>query len=185
MIYKPKSRVTNDVLKLLVSLKDEIEPEEATINMGKGQLVDDQGIPEHRRTEIRWVLPETFPEIFQFAQSVADEFGHHLLALEKVVVEPAIQFTTYYPGHFYGWHIDDNPQVPGARVLSSTILLTDKFTGGRLEFKRPGAPKLKRAGDFVLFDADEEHRVQPVRTGIRDSLVVWWRRPDGRAAGSR
>ena len=71
MIFKPPTRVASDILEILLSLKEEIEPEEATIDLGKGTLVDNQTVDDTRRTEIRWVRRERFGEVFEFAQSIA------------------------------------------------------------------------------------------------------------------
>lgn len=89
------------------------------------------------------------------------------LGLDSVLeIRDNIQLGTYYPGDYYGWHVD-------GRTMSASVLLSDSFTGGRLEFKG-GGPKLGRAGDCVFFK-NELHRVKPVLTGVRDTLVVWWK----------
>jgi hypothetical protein len=179
MILKPRTRLAPDVLQALVGLKDEIEPEHPAINMSAGHLVGDRDTPRRRRTEIRWLLPGRCGEIFDFAQSIGDRFSPKVVAHGRVVVEQAILLVTYHPWDFYGWHVDENPDAPGARMLSCSILLSDDFTGGRLEFRSARRVKLEKAGDFVLFDCGEEHRVQPIRSGVRDALVVWWRRRAG------
>jgi predicted 2-oxoglutarate/Fe(II)-dependent dioxygenase YbiX len=120
-----------------------------------------------RSTEVRWIRRDEYPDVFNLMQ----EYGRKaqaFLGIDKVLsIKEPIQLSTYHPGDFYGWHKD-------GRVMSCSVLLTDKFTGGRLEFREPGQPLLREAGKAIFF-ANIEHRVKPVLTGRRDSLVVWWR----------
>lgn len=94
------------------------------------------------------------------------------------------QYTTYNAendGH-YDWHMD---MIMGRqdlldiepRKLSLTLLLNDTFSGGEfcinngLEAK-PDMPQMKK-GRIILFPSYMIHRVAPVTTGTRRSLVVW------------
>lgn len=128
----------------------------------------DEGPVEHslRSTEVRWIKRNEFPDVFYIMQ----EYGRQAqakLGIDSVVrIKDHIQLSTYYPGDYYGWHQDH-------RVMSASLLLSDKFTGGRLEFKEPGWPLLREAGHAIFFP-NIEHRVKRVLTGQRDSLVVWW-----------
>lgn len=92
------------------------------------------------------------------------------------------QFTTYHgtpdsSGH-YDWHEDNcfTPAVwtPTDRKLSCVLLLSDPaaFEGGALEVERAKLPSLNR-GDLVVFPSHARHRVTPVTSGTRHSLVVW------------
>jgi hypothetical protein len=119
-----------------------------------------------RSGEVRWIMPNEYPEIFTLMQQYGRK-AQISLGIDKILTPEPIQLSTYYPGDFYGWHKD-------GRVMSCSLLLTDKFTGGRLEFKQPGHPLLREAGKAIFF-TNIEHRVKPVLTGVRDSLVVWWR----------
>lgn len=177
MILEPGIRLAPELVRAVVGLKDEIEPEHRAVSIRDGPPVADQDTPHRRRTEIRWLLPGRHREIFHLAQSIGDRFSPAVVAHGRVVVEQAILLATYYPGDFYDWHVDENPDAPGTRMLSCSALLSDEFAGGRLEFRSARRVKLEKAGDFVLFDCGEEHRVQPVRSGVRDALVMWWRRP--------
>lgn len=146
----------------LLALKEKIEPEPALVltKDGWGPL------PELRTSEVRFIRRSEFPYVYlelqDFVRLVQSDLG-----LDSVLkIDDNIQIGTYNKGDHYGWHRD-------GRTLSLSILLSDNFTGGRLEFRELGAPKLGRAGDAVFF-TDTLHRVKPVLTGARDSLVVWW-----------
>ena len=96
-----------------------------------------------------------------------------------------IQYTQYNKGDFYKWHTDmdicdvtEPDQL--VRKLSFTVQLTneDEYTGGNLEFAdfddstyRFLVPKSR--GTVIVFDSRTPHRVTPVESGIRKSLVGW------------
>ena len=96
-----------------------------------------------------------------------------------------IQYTQYNKGDFYKWHTDMdicdiNEPDQLVRKLSFTLQLTneDEYTGGNLEFAdfddstyRFSVPKSR--GTVVVFDSRVPHRVTPVESGIRKSLVGW------------
>ena len=96
-----------------------------------------------------------------------------------------IQYTQYNKGDFYNWHTDMdicdiNEPDQLVRKLSFTVQLTneDEYTGGNLEFAdfddstyRFKVPKSR--GTVIVFDSRTPHRVTPVESGIRKSLVGW------------
>jgi PKHD-type hydroxylase len=96
-----------------------------------------------------------------------------------------IQYTQYNKGDFYKWHTDMdicdiNEPDQLVRKLSFTVQLTndDEYTGGNLEFAdfddntyRFLVPKSR--GTVIVFDSRTPHRVTPVESGIRKSLVGW------------
>jgi hypothetical protein len=143
-----------------LALKDKIQPQRAAV-LKDGKPVE---ISDLRKGEVRFIKRDEFPNVFRIMQ----EYGRNAqaqLGIDRVLrIQDHIQLSTYYPGDFYGWHKD-------GRIMSCSLLLTDKFTGGRLEFRESFMKK--RAGRAVFFP-NIEHRVQPVLTGVRDSLVVWW-----------
>ena len=96
-----------------------------------------------------------------------------------------IQYNQYNKGDFYKWHTDMdicdiNEPDELVRKLSFTLQLTndDEYTGGNLEFAdfddstyRFSVPKSR--GTVIVFDSRVPHRVTPVESGIRKSLVGW------------
>lgn len=147
--------------KALLDLKNEILPERGLVSTEAGWEETDL-----RSTEVRFIRRDEYNWVYILMQRYARE-AQVKLGLDSVLeIRDNIQLGTYYPGDFYGWHRDN-------RVMSASLLLSDTFTGGRLEFKERGK-LLKRAGDCIFFK-NELHRVKPVLTGVRDSLVVWWK----------
>ena len=88
------------------------------------------------------------------------------------------QFTEYNPTDQFGWHTDvyDGKITNEDRYCSLVILLNDNYEDGNLELKNSKDELItieKSAGNLVLFLSDIEHRVQPVKSGIRYTLVNW------------
>jgi len=107
------------------------------------------------------------------------------------------QFTKYKKGQYYDWHCDswnkpyqtrnpEDPQNGKIRKLSVTVTLSDPkdYKGGELEFdfrnsdpdKKANIVKCKEIlpkGSLVVFPSFVWHRVCPVKSGERNSLVIW------------
>jgi|TARA_B100001093_G_C26858955_1_gene1028902 PKHD-type hydroxylase len=98
-----------------------------------------------------------------------------------------IQHTEYQEGQHYTWHMDSDfaplevvkSRIAYDRKLSVTIQLTheDNYDGGDLEiFERElNLPKhlVRQQGTVIIFPSFIQHRVTPVTSGIRHSLVTW------------
>ena len=84
------------------------------------------------------------------------------------------QFTRYDVGEYYGPHFDIGPGKLTERKLSLTVQLSapEDYTGGELiiypEFVAP-----KDQGTMTVFPSFMCHNVNPVKTGVRYSLVSW------------
>lgn len=173
MIVKAKYRLDKALIAGVLGLKAVVPAERAVTyatNEGR-ELVDDASF---RRTEIRWLQFEQFAPIHREMIRVVSEHQQAFGIRDPLRIERGVQLATYHEGDHYGWHIDGRAGDRTRRVLSISVLLTDDFQGGRLDFRSPGAPHLKKAGDIVIFNADEWHRVAPVTKGVRESLVVWF-----------
>ena len=81
-------------------------------------------------------------------------------------------------GH-YNWHIDmGNSTDQPMRKLSMAMLLSDtsEFSGGELQVKTSSDEVLdleQQKGRAWFFPSWTLHRVAPVTSGVRKSLVVW------------
>lgn len=118
--------------------------------------------------ETQWLyhkLGAMFSEVNAF-------FDFELLGL----VDPP-QYTVYGSSQHYDWHIDVGTVGPASlRKLSLTVLLADgaAYEGGNLEFLNGASQEGQRAiGTAIFFPAFLPHRVSPVTSGVRRSLVAW------------
>ena len=104
---------------------------------------------------------------------------------EGMQMQEAGQYSEYSKGDFYNWHMDigiNAIPVPPVRKISLSLLLNDpkEFEGGELEiFSRAGDTndnfvfKLKQ-GQALFFASFHVHRVKPITSGNRKSLVMWF-----------
>tara|TARA_B100000424_G_scaffold271676_1_gene275748 strand:+ start:3356 stop:3967 length:612 start_codon:yes stop_codon:yes gene_type:complete len=103
------------------------------------------------------------------------------------------QFTIYNQGQYYAWHTDadeklyENKEWKGLmRKLSVTVSLSnpEDYEGGLLEFDLRNIGEINTSniikckeilprGSIVVFPSYTWHRVSPVTSGTRLSLVQW------------
>jgi PKHD-type hydroxylase len=89
-----------------------------------------------------------------------------------------IQYTEYRGGGgHYDWHMDIGPGSISHRKVSVVVQLSDssEYTGGLLEINT-GSKSLKisnKKGAIIVFPSFLQHRVTPVASGLRKSLVLW------------
>ena len=106
---------------------------------------------------------------------------HHLFTKWPITRLERLQFTTYRKGGCCDWHIDYEEETSGgaarSRVANAIVQLSgpDDYTGGELEmriketvFKGP----IER-GSVLVLDKAIWHRVAPLESGVRKSLVSW------------
>jgi PKHD-type hydroxylase len=146
-----------------------------------GQQVGTGQLPEVRRSIVRWLEIEgadqpVIPAIMFFAK-MANRRSYGFDLLEPIEV----QFTEYHGSNngVYHWHSDLTFANPAwqDRKLSFIAQLSDAadYEGGDLEFfgyPSPG-PDFKKKGSVIIFPSFLQHRVTPVTSGIRHSLVSW------------
>ena len=89
-----------------------------------------------------------------------------------------LQFGRYGVGHFFDWHVDsvahDSTML---RKLSISVQLSqsEDYEGGELQFK-VGSDEIvatQDPGSVIIFPSYIRHRVTPVTSGVRYSLVQW------------
>ena len=105
--------------------------------------------------------------------------------------EEDVQFTEYEPRGHYTWHNDSikNPMnlKNMQRKLSMSVQLSkpEDYEGGDLRFNLRGLdshnadtmisppPEFKQQGSIVIFPSFLWHKVEPITSGKRYSLVMW------------
>ncbi len=103
-----------------------------------------------------------------------------------------IQYGIYSDGGHYDWHVDIEEELPNIngkylmRKLSMTIWLNDpdEYEGGEFDLEVKGPHRGLRydtfklsKGSIIIFPSYMWHRVRPVTSGERKSLVTWFRGP--------
>ena len=163
---------------------------------GKMSKKDINNMQKKRKSDIvwmndRWIYKEIHPYIHEANRAAGWNFEWDW--------SESCQFTKYGVGQYYGWHCDsweepynkpDDPQSHGKiRKLSVTISLNDptEYEGGNLEFdfrnqvdwernKKKAiksCSEIRPRGSIIVFPSFCWHRVAPVTSGTRYSLVIW------------
>ncbi|MDE8650511.1 2OG-Fe(II) oxygenase [Novosphingobium album (ex Liu et al. 2023)] len=135
---------------------------------------------EYRASSVRWL--DVQQEAAIVARIMAFVHSSNRTNFGVDIVAPFdLQFTEYRAannGH-YDWHQDvwlESPR-PYDRKLSVVVQLSeaDEYAGGEFEFfglQHPGSTFAAR-GSLLIFPSFLQHRVRPVLSGIRRSLVTW------------
>lgn len=95
----------------------------------------------------------------------------------KIKADPRLQFTEYSVGEHYNWHQDDGEDsLTAERYRSIVIQLSDNYSGGFLEYKENGTKRFENGiGSLFTFPSYYSHRVTEVTSGVRYSLVGWFK----------
>jgi PKHD-type hydroxylase len=98
----------------------------------------------------------------------------------------SLQYTIYHGaegGHF-DWHRDQGDAHEEPRKISLSLQLSDgsSYEGCALELHSSGGVQAapRKRGTLIAFPSYVLHRVTPIRSGIRKSLVVWAAGPEFR-----
>lgn len=150
-------------------------PQRATID-GENQI--NQSIRESR---LVWLANTAeWSWVFDRMRDMIIEANSALWRFDLVSGNEYIQYTEYEAinnGH-YDWHMDIGAGQACLRKISMTIQLSDpeEYSGGDLEIWQGGTSIIrahKHKGFTIVFPSYLMHRVTPVTSGIRRSLVIW------------
>lgn len=131
-----------------------------------------------RTEETSWI----FDRFNSISEAINDKFyGFDLYGYDS------FQYTVYEPGEEYNWHTDlvfgnefRGAEARATRKLSLIMLLSDPekdFTGGEFQINQAGESTANTIemtkGRIIAFPSFMLHRVKPVISGIRKSIVIW------------
>ena len=187
------THVCDDIVRYAKQLQDQMAVTGQFSNKKELNKKQIQDLKKKRDSDIvwmndRWVYKEIQPYIHQANASAGWNFNWDY--------SESCQFTKYKKGQYYDWHCDSwdrpyhKPEEPNShgkqRKLSVTLSLSNdkEYKGGELEFdmrnhdpdKKANTHVLKEIrskGSLVVFPSDIWHRVKPVKSGTRHSLVIW------------
>jgi PKHD-type hydroxylase len=130
----------------------------------------------YRDSHVAWIEPHADSHwLYHKIAALFGEVNAHC-AFELLGLVDPLQYTVYGGGQHFDWHIDLGAGGACVRKLSMTVQLTDgtQYQGGDLQFLDGADPGPQRAiGTVTVFPAFVAHRVTPVTSGIRRSLVAW------------
>ena len=141
--------------------------------------VREQGTKDARNSSIGWITNTSIlQEYFRYIQATNNLFWNY----ELTDIEP-MQYTEYGKGQYYNWHIDthNKPYKNGLiRKLSFIVFLSSDFSGGEFDISEKDPRKKNRyititneKNKMIVFHSVDWHRVRPVKTGTRNTIVGW------------
>lgn len=144
--------------------------------------VDRKTTPHIRQSGVQWLDPDqTWMWMYQRLSPFIARVNHEHFRFDLESMEN-FQYTEYTEGQNYDWHVDCMAGREHCRKLSMSILLSDpsEFEGGKFELMQYGSPDPSRIaypelkkGDALFFPSFMGHRVTPVTSGVRHSVVCW------------
>jgi PKHD-type hydroxylase len=186
-------RICNNIIKYSHQLQDQMALTGGFDDAKKLNKTQIKDLKTKRKSDVvwldeQWIYKEIQPYVHQANISAGWNFNWDY--------SESCQFTKYKKGQYYDWHCDswdkpyirepNDPTNGKIRKLSVTVTLTDpkKYKGGELEFdfrntepnKKPNIQKCTEIlpkGSLVVFPSFVWHRVCPVKSGERNSLVIW------------
>jgi len=151
-------------------------PQAAQVGMGKPGGGTDT---KKRVTTISWIPFKEMGHMYEDLNRFIQKANENHFGFGDIRITEQAQFTEYPEGGFYDWHMDCDVNMahePPVRKISMTLLLNDpsEFEGGDLELMAPGKFAELKQGHAIIFASFLNHRVNVVKRGVRQSLVVWF-----------
>jgi PKHD-type hydroxylase len=168
--------LTPEQCRIVIDCGKKQPPQTAQVGMGaEGGGTD----TKKRVTTISWIPFNALPELYHTLDEFIQKANLNHFGFDDIRITEQAQFTEYPEGGFYDWHMDSDVVMahqPPVRKISMTLLLNDpsEFEGGDLELISPGRFKPIKQGHAICFASFLNHRVNPVKRGVRQSLVVWF-----------
>ena len=153
---------------LKFSLQNELQP-------GLTGL-DSQHATKYRESNILFYdysldFPNLNKKLIEIFEKEIDVKGHKVDFMHK-----EFQFTEYKTNGYYNWHTDSSSPSNKERYCSIVIQLNNTYSDGILEIKNIKGelvPIENKIGTLYIFNSKLWHRVTPVTSGVRYSLVNW------------
>lgn len=167
---------SEEELDKIVTYCDTLKLEESTVGSGETSPV------EIRKSKVGWVeFNNETAFLYDRLAWVARSLNGQFFRYNVHGFSEHMQYTVYEgpdSGH-YTWHLDSgvsNNSFP-PRKLSLVLQLSspEDYEGGELEILTSANPEVvtKKRGMIALFPSFRLHRVTPVTSGVRKTLVVW------------
>ena len=168
--------------------------------MGDSRLMGDALNKDKRNSQNAWVPTNHWLGGFMWhyiSRANRENFLYDLRCIDG----ESMQYTQYGVGQFYSWHNDAgiagaykpatvgnrsdglaqdfvNENIELVRKLSFVLQLSDPddYEGGNLQLLDEGGATYfapRKRGTVILFDSRTQHRVLPVKSGLRKSIVGW------------
>ena len=164
-----------DIINKFIVMGESLESSEALIGDSRNSAVNSS----IRISQLSWIHKnESSMDLFSFITDKIDRINYWHYGMKLTGVEP-LQYTRYALNGHYNFHNDMTIRQDSIqRKLSIVLALSDEtdYKGG--EFKlmphgvNPNVFKFKK-GDLIAFPSWIPHKVEPVTSGNRITVVAW------------
>lgn len=176
--WKYPNVITDDVCKKIITFAENKYSGAVIVdNSGKDVLAE-----QIRKSDVCWINDGWLYDIvFEYMWTANRNANWNF----NITSAESMQITRYTEGGYYDFHQDgcgltayDQPAdiyLHGkTRKLSMTIVLNDDYEGGEFEFADDTDLIKEKKGTIIVFPSYQRHRVRPILSGTRYSLVVWF-----------
>lgn len=120
----------------------------------------------HKAEDHGWILQRIMRSAFAVNQQ------HYRFQIQGMEVP---HFCEYQVGQGFDWHMDLTNDQTTNRKLTMVLCLSDptSFAGGQLHCHPQTARETQQQGNLLIFPAYLMHKVEPVTSGVRYSLITW------------
>jgi PKHD-type hydroxylase len=169
---------TPEQCQLIINAGRSEPPQSGQVGGGQGGVVD----TKTRISHISWIPFNKLPEMYSTLEEIIKKTNNNHFGFEGIQITEQAQYTEYPAGGFYDWHMDSDVHginEPPVRKISMTCLLSheSEFEGGGLELMSDGKIVKPKQGQAIFFASFIRHRVVPISSGVRKSLVMWFGGP--------
>lgn len=140
---------------------------------------DGDHVSDYRLSEISWLDENNETGwLYQKLAEYAKTANEAMWNFDIWGFGDSLQYTKYFGnGGHYDWHVDLGPGISN-RKLSCVLQLStpEEYEGGELQMN-PGGNIIsvpKGLGTLCFFPSFLLHRVTPLSSGVRTSLVTWF-----------
>ncbi len=145
----------------------------------RATIIDEENTDKFRKSNIKWLpFDSEWEWVINRIISQVVEANKTMWDFELGTIIDNIQYTEYDGnGGHYDWHMDIGPGTISHRKVSIVVQLSepDEYVGGDLQImtgtEHVTVPRGK--GNVVIFPSFLLHRVIPLTSGNRKSLVLW------------
>lgn len=145
----------------------------------KGLVMDEENTDTFRKSNLKWLqYDKKWEWVVDKIMDQVIEANNMIWNFDLKSIVDEIQYTEYDgQGGHYDWHMDIGPGSISHRKISVTVQLSDPddYEGGDLQIMNSSnvssVPRGK--GNVIIFPSFLLHRVTPLISGNRKSLVLW------------
>lgn len=164
---------SNEEINQIISIGESLNPVHATV--GSGEIP-----PETlRKSKTSWIsLNNNTGWLYDRLAYIANQLNGQFYRYDIYGFKEDFQYTVYEgEGGHYTWHLDSGFNNETTRKLTLVLQLSDpsEYEGGDIEILTSDTPLqvAKQKGLLCAFPGFRLHRVTPVTSGIRRTLVIW------------